>query len=323
MTGRRVWMDSGAFSAFTLGEQIPLSEYGRWIATHARYIEHYAVLDKIGSAESTWANQLALEAMGIHPVPCYHYGEDPKWLKRYIDAGYQYIAIGGMVPISRVQLRHWLDELWDTHLTNADGAPVVRVHGFGLTTFELMERYPWFSVDSSSWLLKGAMGGVVMWDGERFVSVNVSEESGKTGVKGQHYMSETPANRARIEEMCRARGWDVNELATNHKQRRVAGAQGFLHYAQQKAAKSVPRLPGIFVQPRIHAARPPAPGWPFTSLEMYLAGEVEMVVEKALYDMGANRMFSYHYVGNKRSTKQWRARMAVRDGQPFPDTKEL
>jgi hypothetical protein len=39
------------------------------------------------------------------------------------------------------------DEVWHYILSNN---PSLKVHGFGLTNIELMERYPWYSVDSSS-----------------------------------------------------------------------------------------------------------------------------------------------------------------------------
>jgi hypothetical protein len=62
-----------------------------------------------------------------------------------------------MVPVETTQPRLWLDEVFAHYLTFA-GAPIIKVHGFGMTTFELMARYPWYSVDSSSWLMGGRNG---------------------------------------------------------------------------------------------------------------------------------------------------------------------
>lgn len=157
-----VWMDSGAFSAKTLGAEISLRRYCQWLQRHKKAIDHYAVLDAIGSdrtsAQTTWDNQMRMESeFDLAPVPCFHYGEPFEYLEKYVE-GWDYIALGGMVPVETKQLSLWLDEVWNHYLTRDDGAPIVKVHGFGMTTFSLMARYPWFSVDSSSWLMGGRNG---------------------------------------------------------------------------------------------------------------------------------------------------------------------
>ena len=106
----------------------------------------------IGSPEGTWKNQMIMEKAGLKPLPCYHFGEDTKWLQRYIDKGYDYIALGGMVGRPRPALLQWLDTIWSDYLTDSKGMPIVKIHGFGMTSLRLMLRYPWYSVDSTSWV---------------------------------------------------------------------------------------------------------------------------------------------------------------------------
>src|SRR5699024_10416375 len=77
-------------------------------------------------------------------------GEDERYLEWYVQ-NYDYITLGGMVPISTPQLFHWLDRIWEKYLIDGSGRPRIKVHGFGLTAQTLMERYPWYSVDSSPW----------------------------------------------------------------------------------------------------------------------------------------------------------------------------
>lgn len=155
-----LFLDSGAFSAFTQGVEINLDEYCAFIKEHKKHLTVYANLDVIGDPAGTWANQKEMEKQGLNPLPCFHYGEDPKWLIRYLKAGYEYIALGGMVPISTKDLSSWLDKIFGEYLCDADGMPKVKVHGFGLTSLRLMLRYPWFSVDSTSWVVTGRMGSV-------------------------------------------------------------------------------------------------------------------------------------------------------------------
>lgn len=325
MTGK-IWMDSGAFSAFTLGEQQDLPTYCAWLRRHTKYINHYAVLDVIGSAEGTYENQVKMEETGddITPVPCFHYGEDPKHLRRYIDQGYPYLALGGMVPISTKDLYPWLDDLWENYLTNENGEPIIRVHGFGLTTFELMDRYPWFSVDSSSWLKSAHFGLILFYHGDKMYRVNVSEKSGKTGVAGQHYLTETRANKRALDAMVEAQGHNMAQLMKHYQLRDAFNCSTYITYGKRwKATPFVNRERGLFMlqmgSGKAYAYKDAAEGWPWNGLEIYFAGEVTLEVERRLYEINANRMFSYHYVG-KRATKQWTAVKGVIDGQPFPPT---
>ncbi len=156
-----LFLDSGAFSAFTQGIQIDIQEYIDFIKEHEDVLDVYANLDVIGSAEGTWKNQRIMERAGLNPLPCFHYGEDLKWLKRYINK-YEYIALGGMVPISTPQLAIWLDDIFSQYICDEEGMPKVKIHGFGLTSLKLLLRYPWYSVDSTSWVVTGRMGSILV-----------------------------------------------------------------------------------------------------------------------------------------------------------------
>ena len=157
-----LFLDSGAFSALTQGVEIDIQEYIKFIKEHEDVIDIYANLDVIGSAEGTWKNQITMEKAGLNPMPVYHYGEDVKWLKRYLKRGYDYIALGGLVGASSSALKSWLDPIWKDYLTTDDGMPIIKVHGFGLTSLTLMKRYPWYSVDSTSWVVTGRMGSIMI-----------------------------------------------------------------------------------------------------------------------------------------------------------------
>lgn len=144
---KKLFIDSGAFSAFTLGGKIDLDEYIDFCKrTDADY---YAVYDSIGNAEETLKNQKYMESKGIKPIPCFHYGEDWKYLEYYCK-NYDYIALGGMVG-NRTMIKGWLDVIFSKY-------PDKRFHGFGLTTISLIKGYSWHSVDSSSWLMGGRSG---------------------------------------------------------------------------------------------------------------------------------------------------------------------
>ena len=156
-----LFLDSGAFSAWSKGEQIDIDKYIEFIKNKQRYLSHYANLDVIGDSEQTWKNQKKMEAAGLNPMPCFHFGEDLKYLTNYYLIGkYAYIALGGMVGRNSKELVQWLDNLFSNYLCDKEGNPKIKVHGFGMTSFNIMFRYPWFSVDSTSWSICGRMGGI-------------------------------------------------------------------------------------------------------------------------------------------------------------------
>lgn len=149
----KLFLDSGAFSAKSQGVKIDIYKYIEFIKKYKKHIEVYANLDVIGDAEASLDNQKIMEAAGLSPLPCFHYGEPFKYLKYYIK-NYNYIALGGMVGASS-EISNWLDLLFSDYIPMN-----TKVHGFGMTNLKLMLRFPWFSVDSSSWCITGRMGSI-------------------------------------------------------------------------------------------------------------------------------------------------------------------
>lgn len=133
-----------------------------FILENKKVITTYPNLDVINNAKLTYENQKFLEKRGLKPCPVWHLGSDEKWLKRYIDEGYDYICIGGMVPNPKAILKPALDSIWRRLLTDDAGIPTVKIHGFAMTSFELMYRYPWYSVDSKSWIDIATFGGILV-----------------------------------------------------------------------------------------------------------------------------------------------------------------
>ena len=206
--GDKVFLDSGAFSAFTLGKQIDLPAYCDYIHRNADIIDMASVLDGIGDPLKTYQNQMAMEALGTRPLPCFHYGEDEQYLEHYI-ANYEYITIGGMVPISTPQLILWLDRIWAKYLTDGSGRPRLKVHGFGLTSVPLMTRYPWWSVDSSSWIQLAAHGNIYV---PKFGQFAISARSPGVKVEGQHIDTIPPIMRERLERDIIENGYDPQRM---------------------------------------------------------------------------------------------------------------
>lgn len=159
----RLFVDSGAFSAMTLGSEIDMDAYIEWIKKYQDIMTIYANLDVIGDPAKTYENQKIMEKAGLKPIPVFHTGEPIEWLQRYIDEGYTYIGLGGMVPYSsdRKKLVSWISACFKTA---AQSKKPVKFHGFGMTSFDLMKAYPWGSCDSSSWSTSFRFGSVHLFD---------------------------------------------------------------------------------------------------------------------------------------------------------------
>ncbi len=244
-----LFLDSGAFSAFTQGVEIDIDEYIKFIKQHEDYLETYAVLDVIGDPIATYKNQKYMEKKGVMPLPCFHYGEDPKWLKKYLDEGHEYIALGGMVPISTGDLRVWLDAIFSKYLCDDSGKAIVKVHGFGLTSLPLMVRYPWYSVDSTSWVVASRMGYVYIpriRDGEYQYGqdawkVAVSAKSPSKADAGAHIDTFPPKQKAIILEYLKDKGYPLGKSEFKYESHDYELAENEKWSESKKATKDNPK----------------------------------------------------------------------------------
>lgn len=157
-----VFADSGAYSAFTQGSPVNLAEYGAWLQANRRHFTVMANLDDMTSVEATWGNQRVLEQdYGLPVLPVVHSNEPVEVLDRYLDAGYPYLALGGMVGKPAKALLWWALQAHQ----RAAGRAVF--HGFGMTSWALLAALPWYSVDSSSWGSSYRYGQLRLYDPTR------------------------------------------------------------------------------------------------------------------------------------------------------------
>ncbi len=172
-----VFIDSGAFSATNAGAAIDIDSYCEFLLETGAKI--YAGLDVIGNAEATRANnEYMVKEYALRPIPTFHMGSDLEDLEKLM--GYPYIALGGMVFSSGIQ--NHCDAVWNYILNHN---PKLRVHGFGLTNVEMMHRYPWFSVDSSSFKSCKRFGRQnILWNGFNFRTFSEQEFLGMLGQMG-------------------------------------------------------------------------------------------------------------------------------------------
>jgi hypothetical protein len=165
-----VFADSGAFSAATLGSTIRLADYAAWLKDWQHLVTTAATLDVIGDPDATQRNTLALEDMGLKVLPVFHVGSPWERLEK-LCAQYRYVALGGMVPYTRMygEVMRWLVRCF--RIGAAHGTVF---HGFGQTNITVMSSLPFYSVDSSTWSHGAKFGLFKLFDGRAGRIVQVS-----------------------------------------------------------------------------------------------------------------------------------------------------
>lgn len=251
--GAKVFLDSGAFSAFTLGVDIDLPTYCNYINRNRDLwrVEDGAmmcsVLDGIGDPLKTYQNQLAMEALGAPPLPCFHYGEDERYLEYYVK-NYDYITIGGMVGKPSAQLARWLDRIWEKYMVDHTGKPRLKVHAFGITAIPIMERYPWYSVDSSSWIQSAAFGSIIT---PEWGPLSVSSKSPSRHDAGQHATTLSAVEQDFVFQTLENQGFTYERLSTVYESRAAYNLWSFgvlneLMNAQNNYEKFTARCQELF-----------------------------------------------------------------------------
>jgi len=172
--GNAFLLDSGAFSAWNSGRAIDLKEYISYardfIARHCDKIDQIYVvnLDVIpgvqgvkptkkeveDAARQGWENMIRFEKAGLTPVHIFHQGESFEWLVR-IAARHRYIGISPNNDASIKSKFNWMQRVYS--IIKARNM----THGFAVTARKLMQAFPWYSVDSTSWMAPTMYGKAV------------------------------------------------------------------------------------------------------------------------------------------------------------------
>lgn len=172
-------LDSGAFSVWSKGHHIDLEAYIAYCREFSD-VTYYVNLDVIPGVandrfsrnketieracragwDNYWMMVNELEPSQRHKiVPVFHQHDDFKWLEKYLNHGVRYIGISPANDSSPTSKRQWLASV-KPFIFDKAGRPLVKTHGFAVTSYDLMNFWHWHSVDSASWKLVAAWGGI-------------------------------------------------------------------------------------------------------------------------------------------------------------------
>ena len=177
-----IFIDSGAFSVHTKGIELNVDEYIDYINSIDDDIHIFAQVDKIPgefgkektkeqileAPKLSWDNYLYMKEKVVSRdklLPIFHQGEDFKWLKNMLEYTHEdgsHIAYIGISPAndkSSKEKEIFIHKCFN--IIRKSSNPSVKTHAFGMTSEWILERYPFTSADSTSWLMTGATGNIM------------------------------------------------------------------------------------------------------------------------------------------------------------------
>lgn len=231
----KLFIDSGAFSAHTKGVQLDVDEYIDFLNENEDAFTVYAQVDKIPGTfgipytreqlleapEKSWQNYLYMAPKLKNKdklIPIFHQGEDFKWLNNMLEYTDEngnhipYIGISTRNDAPMKDKRNWLELVFHTIATSSN--PNVKTHAFGMTSFPLLESFPFTSADSTAWIMTSVNGSVFTPYG----TILVSEKSIHN--KGHFYNLSRPQQDA-ILKYIQDMGFTFEELSKDYRKREV------------------------------------------------------------------------------------------------------
>ena len=222
-TGKRhiIFIDSGAYTARTKGVEIDLDKYIEYLNENKGRFEVIAPLDvipneskesQLDAPEKSWKNYLIMKERVIDSdkvIPAFHMGEDFKYLQQILDSNTEYMAMGGMAGRTAKARIHWYEKCF--RIIQQSKNPNIKIHAFGMTSLNLLETYPFYSADSTSWLLSASMGNLLTSNGTLYV--------GKDYNKPNHIKRYPVAVEDIIKANCRNYSLDYYKLEEDYKER--------------------------------------------------------------------------------------------------------
>ena len=179
----KLLIDNGAFTVHRKGGVLNIDEYIDYINSHPE-ADYFIALDDIPGkwgrpktaeevAESpikTWENYLYMIDRVDNPeklLPVFHQGEHFKYLDQYLTHPTPvYMCLSGNKELTNKQREEWYEKCY-THIRALK--PTMKVHCLGSATFSNAEKFPFTSMDSTTWIMVAINGNILSDYGNVYV----------------------------------------------------------------------------------------------------------------------------------------------------------
>lgn len=236
------FIDSGAFSAHTRGIEPDVEDYIRYLNELDPYVSIAAQLDKIpgefGKPKTrqqleeapilSWENYLYMYPKLKSPeklLPIFHQGEDFKYLHQMLEhePKVQYMGISPANDLPTSAKERWIGEVFKVIKKSSN--PDIKTHAFGMTSLTVLERHPFYSADSTTWIMTGANGGIVTSYGTLLVSAKQAHNK-------QHIDHLPKAELEKLKQHVEEKGFNLETLGTDYKQRMLWNIEFLTEWAK-------------------------------------------------------------------------------------------
>lgn len=228
--GPNLLIDSGAFSVFTVGAKVDIDEYIQYIndrCTIANFIELDVIPPANGTiqqikkcCDDTWNNYVYMKQRITNKctlLPVFHFGEPIEALERILNTKVngelpEYICVGGLV---KTNASYDLQKQYFNHIFSVikhSNNPNIKVHALGLTILTVLEQFPFYSSDSTTWIQSGINGRILTKTG--YIAVSDRQKHTK-----QHLLHYPELLKKQILNDIANRGYDINKLMADYKER--------------------------------------------------------------------------------------------------------
>lgn len=228
----KLFVDSSAFSAHTKGLQVDMDEYLEYVNKNSGMFSCVAELDEIpgefrkpktreqmlAAPQKSWDNYLYMRERIYDPdvlLPIFHQGEDWKWLHKMLAETFEggkhipYIGISPANDVTTGYKDQWMEQVF--RVIRDSPNPEVKTHAFGMTALKQLNRHPFYSADSTTAIMTGAMGSILTEHG----SVDLSIKNGGL----QAIKSGPKPVRDNVERVLSELGYSLEEAASDHQVR--------------------------------------------------------------------------------------------------------
>lgn len=159
----RLLIDSGAFTAYSMGKAIKLEEYAAFLKHWTGAWDHAVSLDVIGDPVQTRKNTHRLHSMGLPVLPVFTRGGTVKEFDAMVrDTGY--VCVGGGVGMPRQLVINRLAALQRRAEELGGG-----IHALGVGNLDGLRKIRPYSADSSNVSSAFRFGTLMAYDGRRLL----------------------------------------------------------------------------------------------------------------------------------------------------------
>lgn len=216
---KNIIIDSGAHTFFSeqTGEGLSVSvhkkksktkdtpeqyweKYKKWLVSYHQFIDYFVELDigEIVGQKRVLEWREELKALGLYNKCITVYHPDIMSWNDYIatleDSQSKFVALEGDRPQKRTRLPYLklIKECYDRG---------IKVHGFAMTKNDVVDKYPFFSVDSTSWKAGCQYGSAKVLTSEGIKGVKFKKKSDFAKVKGDNLLDIHNTNNKHLSRM--------------------------------------------------------------------------------------------------------------------------